>query len=60
MPRVLGLFAKRNLLPRRWISDVRGPDDRELAMTKASSKGLPSVADAAPLLRIDLRRSILE
>ncbi len=25
MPRVLELFAKRGLLPRRWVSDVTGP-----------------------------------
>ena len=25
MPRVLELFAKRGLVPRRWISDVTGP-----------------------------------
>src|SRR3546814_16207136 len=36
MPRVLGLFAKRGLMPTRWHSDVsgaRGPDGaRELAI----------------------------
>jgi acetolactate synthase small subunit len=32
MPRVLGLFAKRGLVPRRWVSDVTGPDARELAI----------------------------
>lgn len=32
MPRVLELFAKRNLVPRRWVSDVAGPDNRELAI----------------------------
>ncbi len=26
MPRVLELFAKRGLLPRRWVSDVTGPE----------------------------------
>jgi hypothetical protein len=25
MPRVLELFSKRGLLPRRWVSDVTGP-----------------------------------
>ncbi len=25
MPRVLELFAKRGLVPRRWVSDVTGP-----------------------------------
>ena len=36
MPRVLELFAKRGLLPRRWVSDVTGPGGghggRELAI----------------------------
>lgn len=27
MPRVLELFAKRNLVPRRWVSGVHGPAD---------------------------------
>jgi acetolactate synthase small subunit len=32
MPRVLELFAKRNLVPDRWHSDRVGPDGRELAI----------------------------
>jgi len=32
MPRVLELFAKRNLVPSRWHSDVGGADGRELAI----------------------------
>ena len=28
MPRVLELFAKRNLVPERWVSDVHGPLER--------------------------------
>ena len=32
MPRVLELFAKRGLVPRRWISDVTGPGGRELTI----------------------------
>ena len=32
MPRVLQLFAKRGLVPRRWVSDVAGPGGRELAI----------------------------
>ena len=27
MPRVLELFAKRNLVPERWVSGVHGPAD---------------------------------
>jgi hypothetical protein len=27
MPRVLELFAKRNLVPERWVSGVHGPTD---------------------------------
>ncbi len=32
MPRVLELFAKRGLVPRRWISDVTGPGGGELSI----------------------------
>ena len=32
MPRVLELFAKRGLVPRRWVSGVTGPGGRELAI----------------------------
>jgi acetolactate synthase small subunit len=32
MPRVLELFAKRGLVPRRWVSDVAGPGGRELSI----------------------------
>ncbi len=30
MPRVLELFAKRNLVPRRWVSDLGGSRGRDL------------------------------
>ena len=32
LPRVLELFAKRNLVPQRWHSDRVGPGGRELAI----------------------------
>ena len=32
MPRVLELFAKRNLVPMRWHSDVLGGPGRDLAI----------------------------
>lgn len=32
MPRVLELFAKRNLVPSRWVSDVGGPRGRDLSI----------------------------
>ncbi len=32
MPRVLGLFAKRNLVPQRWHSDRVGPGGHELVI----------------------------
>ena len=32
MPRVLELFAKRGIVPRRWVSDVTGPGGRELSI----------------------------
>ena len=32
MPRVLELFAKRNLVPSRWHSDVIGPANRDLSI----------------------------
>lgn len=35
MPRVLELFAKRNLVPERWVSGVHGNPDRGLAQRGA-------------------------
>jgi hypothetical protein len=32
LPRVMGLFAKRNLVPSRWYSDVTGPQADELVI----------------------------
>lgn len=32
MPRVLGLLAKRNLVPHRWHSDRVGPEGQRLAI----------------------------
>ena len=32
LPRVLEIFAKRGLVPRRWVSDVTGPGSRELSI----------------------------
>ena len=32
MPRVMELFAKRGLVPTRWMSDVTGPGGRELSI----------------------------
>ncbi len=32
MPRVLEFFAKRNLVPLRWVSQLTGPGERELSM----------------------------
>ncbi len=32
MPRVMELFAKRGLVPRRWVSDVTGPGAGELSI----------------------------
>jgi len=32
MPRVLDLFAKRGLVPSRWVSDVSGPRGRDLSI----------------------------
>ncbi len=32
MPRVIELFAKRNLVPRRWVSDVSGPGGGDLSI----------------------------
>ncbi len=32
MPRVLALFAKRNLVPHRWHSQVTGPRARDLSI----------------------------
>ncbi|MFQ6018375.1 MAG: hypothetical protein ACE5KF_09275 [Kiloniellaceae bacterium] len=43
MPRVLELFAKRGLVPRRWVSDVAGPKGRDLSIDL-------QVADLTPAL----------
>jgi acetolactate synthase small subunit len=32
MPRALDLFAKRGLVPSRWVSDVSGPRGRDLSI----------------------------
>ena len=32
MPRVLEFFAKRNLVPLRWVSQLTGPGESELSM----------------------------
>ncbi len=32
LPRVLELFARRGLVPRRWVSDRCGPGGRDLAI----------------------------
>ena len=45
MPRVLHLFAKRNLVPDRWVSDVGGPDGRELAIDLQVAGLVPETAD---------------
>ncbi len=45
MPRVLGLFAKRGLVPWRWISDVTGPGGRELSID-VQATGLSPEAQA--------------
>ena len=45
LPRVLELFAKRNLVPDRWHSDRAGPGGREL-MIDLQVRGLaPELAD---------------
>ena len=45
MPRVLELFAKRNLVPQRWVSDVGGQQGRELAIDLQVVGLTPEVAD---------------
>ena len=32
MPRVLEFFAKRGLVPTRWVSQLTGPGERELSI----------------------------
>ncbi len=51
MPRVLGLFAKRGLVPRRWVSDVTGPGGRELSIDV-------QVAGLAPETQAYIARSL--
>ena len=45
MPRVLQLFAKRNLVPSRWHSDRHGPGGRDLAIDLQVEGLTPQVAD---------------
>ena len=45
MPRVLELFAKRNLVPHRWHSDRVGPGGRELAIDFQVAGLTPELTD---------------
>ena len=45
MPRVLELFAKRNLVPDRWHSDRVGPGGRELAIDLQVQDLTPELTD---------------
>lgn len=45
MPRVLELFAKRNLVPHRWHSDRIGPGGRELAIDLQVAGLTPELSD---------------
>ena len=51
MPRVMELFAKRGLVPRRWVSDVTGPGGRELSIDV-------QVAGLAPETQAYIARSL--
>jgi len=52
MPRVLELFAKRGLVPRRWVSDRSGPGGRELSIDVQVTGMAPEVqAQIAQCLR---------
>lgn len=45
MPRVLELFAKRNLVPERWHSDVIGPRGTELSIDLQVAGLTPELSD---------------
>ncbi len=45
MPRVLELFAKRNLVPLRWHSDVTGPGAKELSIEIQMAGLTPELTD---------------
>lgn len=46
MPRVLELFAKRNLVPSRWVSDLCGPHARRELSIDIQVEGLtPELTD---------------
>ena len=45
MPRVLELFAKRNLVPNRWMSDRVGPQGRDLAIDLQVAHLTPELTD---------------
>jgi hypothetical protein len=45
MPRILELFAKRNLVPSRWHSDLDGPGDERLAIDIQVADLTPELSD---------------
>ncbi len=45
MPRVLELFAKRGLVPRRWVSDISGPGGRDLSIDLQVEGVSPETSD---------------
>lgn len=61
MPRVIGLFAKRSLVPSRWHSDVGGPKGDELVIDIQVAGLTPGESDyiARCLLQLVHVRSVL-
>lgn len=45
MPRVLELFAKRSLVPARWVSDVTGARRRDLSIDLQVEGLSPELSD---------------
>ena len=45
MPRVLQLFAKRGVVPSRWVSDVTGPKGRDLSIDLQVAGVTPELSD---------------
>ncbi len=45
MPRILALFAKRSLVPRRWMADRVGPRGGELSIDLQVDGLTPQLAD---------------
>ena len=59
MPRVLGLFAKRNLVPERWVSGVDGQGTLTIDLQVAGLDGAATAYIARCLRELAYVRTVL-